>query len=674
MLSGTIYGSFANKATSIARPYITWTATQNIAGNYTDITFDLHFWKADYSYFSYNAAAASTVNIDGQTAGGTINYDMRGNFYEKVVRSFGAIRVYHNADGTRTAWIGSLGDTTGGWGPYNFGETVTLDTIPREAYITNAVDFTIGNDIPLTITNTGNMYLKIILYASATNGGYTSIKTVNAGQVSSYNLSPTTGEKNAIYALIPNQTSGYCSVRVMTYSDAGYTNQIGGNRDQTGIIDIDQAANAPTFTTYTVANVDKSVVVQDIHGNTLVTSSTATLLGSSADRMIAGISKIRAAITAGNKMVAKNSATPSKYRFVNNGVAVEGAYSGSAEVDIDIDNVSVNDFTVTAYDSRNLTTAVGKAISLVAQYSQVNAYGLTLTRANNVDALTTMAFSGVFWNKYFSSNTTSNPGNGVLNTVTAHWRYKLSTDAWGAQSWTAITPTADGSGNLNFSAQINGDLGAAGFDTTKSFDIEVRLYDKLSSIVIIGSIPVGTPLMDLTPSGVAFGKKYDNTKGGAIQVLGNNILNILYPVGSIYLNASDGTNPGTLLGFGTWTAFGAGRVPVGKAAAGTFNTIGATMGEETHALSVAELASHNHSTSSDGAHNHTVGVKEALAYSSSGSHITVVRPRGYGSDSNQTVGNNDDGAHNHSITSAGSGTAHNNIQPSVVVYMWQRTA
>jgi hypothetical protein len=37
----------------------------------------------------------------------------------------------------------------------------------------------------------------------------------------------------------------------------------------------------------------------------------------------------------------------------------------------------------------------------------------------------------------------------------------------------------------------------------------------------------------------------------------------LYPVGSIYTNASNNTNPGTLLGFGTWTAFGAGRMPVG---------------------------------------------------------------------------------------------------------------
>ena len=52
---------------------------------------------------------------------------------------------------------------------------------------------------------------------------------------------------------------------------------------------------------------------------------------------------------------------------------------------------------------------------------------------------------------------------------------------------------------------------------------------------------------------------------GSGTVGGNTIATLanIYPVGSIYMNASDSTNPATLLGFGTWVAFGAGRVPVG---------------------------------------------------------------------------------------------------------------
>ena len=55
------------------------------------------------------------------------------------------------------------------------------------------------------------------------------------------------------------------------------------------------------------------------------------------------------------------------------------------------------------------------------------------------------------------------------------------------------------------------------------------------------------------------------TEANTITSGGNAVttLQAVYPVGSVYINASVATNPGTLLGFGTWVAFGAGRVPVG---------------------------------------------------------------------------------------------------------------
>jgi len=54
-----------------------------------------------------------------------------------------------------------------------------------------------------------------------------------------------------------------------------------------------------------------------------------------------------------------------------------------------------------------------------------------------------------------------------------------------------------------------------------------------------------------------------------------------YPVGSIYMNATVATNPNTLLGFGTWIAFGAGRVPVGlNAGDAAFDTVEETGGSK----------------------------------------------------------------------------------------------
>ena len=71
-----------------------------------------------------------------------------------------------------------------------------------------------------------------------------------------------------------------------------------------------------------------------------------------------------------------------------------------------------------------------------------------------------------------------------------------------------------------------------------------------------------------------------------------------YPVGSIYMNCSNATNPGTLLGFGTWQSFGAGRVLIGLDSGDSdFDSAEETGGSKTHTLSVAELPAHTHQIS-----------------------------------------------------------------------------
>ena len=123
----------------------------------------------------------------------------------------------------------------------------------------------------------------------------------------------------------------------------------------------------------------------------------------------------------------------------------------------------------------------------------------------------------------------------------------------------------------------------------------------------------------------------------------------VYPVGSIYINASNSTNPGTLLGFGTWAAFGAGRVPVGiDSSDSDFDTAEETGGAKTHTLTTSELP----------AHTHTVETKVS-------SSINGTFPLGSSGSTSQGT---------RASGSTGSGSAHNNVQPYIVVYMWKRTA
>ena len=130
------------------------------------------------------------------------------------------------------------------------------------------------------------------------------------------------------------------------------------------------------------------------------------------------------------------------------------------------------------------------------------------------------------------------------------------------------------------------------------------------------------------------------------------INNLVYPVGSIYTNMAVATNPATLLGMGTWVAYAAGRVLVGKAGSGTFDTLNENLGAETHTLSVAELPAHTHTTS---------GSRSGIAGNPNANSLPADNASGV----NQTTNTSD---------STGGGTAHSNLQPSVTVYMWKRTA
>lgn len=132
----------------------------------------------------------------------------------------------------------------------------------------------------------------------------------------------------------------------------------------------------------------------------------------------------------------------------------------------------------------------------------------------------------------------------------------------------------------------------------------------------------------------------------------------VYPVGSIYINAAVATNPGTLLGFGTWVAFGAGRVMVGIDASQTeFDTLGEESGSKTHQLTEAELPSHQHDQGYGADQTPRHGITTGLS---------SVRIDNDGNAFNSTTAAR--------TSSVGSDTAHNNLQPYIVVYMWRRTA
>ena len=106
---------------------------------------------------------------------------------------------------------------------------------------------------------------------------------------------------------------------------------------------------------------------------------------------------------------------------------------------------------------------------------------------------------------------------------------------------------------------------------------------------------------------------------------------------------------------------------------GDFGTLWEKLGAKTHALTTAELAVHSHSngTLAAASHTHTTFASPILRESrnaSTGGNGTFAKPTGTtGASYDPTTGASGELNVTGSTSNAGSGNAHNNIQPSMVV-------
>ena len=189
-----------------------------------------------------------------------------------------------------------------------------------------------------------------------------------------------------------------------------------------------------------------------------------------------------------------------------------------------------------------------------------------------------------------------------------------------------------------------------------------------------------------TPLGMA---GFDNIRD-TIDHLQNPILNELlldlkkeiYPVGSLYISTLS-TNPATLLGFGTWGVFGAGKVLVSLDSGDTdFDTSEETGGAKTKTIATANLpnistgagTAHSHGITDPG-HAHDIDIIQDAQTGTAKNHVTTAAGTQTGgivfsATTGITIDN--ESAHTHSL--GGSGTALNVMNPYIVVYMFKRTA
>ena len=215
-------------------------------------------------------------------------------------------------------------------------------------------------------------------------------------------------------------------------------------------------------------------------------------------------------------------------------------------------------------------------------------------------------------------------------------RPHIASRRWSADPRDALTLTSQ---VANINLKVNNTENAIVCNVNGGVDLYHNNVKKLET-ESVGATLTG----NLTVTGTVDGRDVA-ADGATLDALQG--ISAAWPVGSIYMNASNGTNPATLLGFGTWVAFGTGRVLVAiDTGQAEFNVLGETGGAKTHTLTTAELAAHTH------------GVL-ASDFPGGAGRLEVA---GGSPESTQTS------------QSAGSGNAHNNLQPYITVHMFKRTA
>jgi len=155
-------------------------------------------------------------------------------------------------------------------------------------------------------------------------------------------------------------------------------------------------------------------------------------------------------------------------------------------------------------------------------------------------------------------------------------------------------------------------------------------------------------------------------------------LSALYPVGAIYINATSSTNPATSLGFGTWIAFGAGRVMVGFDSGNALFDVA----EETGGSADSIVVSHTHTGTTDNKsltgritqQGNRAGIETASGiFTPTGPGTALAVNSSTGSVSQYI---DLDASHTHTFTTGSTGVSatNTNYQPYITVYMWKRTA
>ena len=613
-------GSFRiNSGVSYLWLQVNWSATQNVAENYSTVKADVYIQKSGSSAPWNLTNNTLLINIDGNRYEKSSTFDLR-NKSSQLIGSHSA-RVNHDAAGNKNFSLGVNFPTGISDGTINGTQIFGLNRIPRAyTFITNRADYTFDSAMTVFINANGSGFRADLEMLFGNK-----LVTLQTNCPIGTNFFPI--PKGSDFASqISNNVSGVGLLRVVTYNGS---TRIGATEKTNITFSLPNTSTySPTITGVTIADQNPTI---------------PTVMGSNS-LFVDGQSIVR--FNVGNSIA--YGSTIKEFKFE---IAGQTFTDKSSTYDLFLSRYSVGTGSVpakvTITDTRGRSSSTTINLNIQA-YSPPKLVNFDVSRVNNGTTITLTKTASV-----------SSLKNGTTekNTYTIVTKYRKDSDT----AWTTAKTETNTSANFNLT----------GFAVDASYDFLVTITDQLSSISVQGSVSTAQVLLDLYRDiGVGVGKMYEEGHGALdvgdmIYMMGKSLLNTFYPVGTIY-QSTNSANPSTFMG-GTWERYAKGQVLVGLDESDTdFSTSGKTGGEKTHKLTATELPRLGGSQLFHGAGSIGTNLSSATGIITSGDKID----NKYHTNATSTGAS----SYNSFNINFGGDQAHNNLQPYATVYTFRRIA
>lgn len=572
--------------------------SQSIENNTTTISWKMELIAGQYGRIDASSVCDWSVVVNGTSYSGKVNVGIANNATKTLAS--GTTTIAHNADGSKIfsySFSQYFGITFSGVSIKTISGTGsgTLDTIARASQPscitwpehTQDVGY-FGDEISIHMNRKSSNFTHTVRYQFGEQSGTiaTNVETGTTWVI-----------PNSLMNLIPNSLSGSGTIYVDTYNGStkvgtkycGFTAKV---RDSV----------KPTC----------SFTLEDIQGIDEIYGSP-----------VKGLSKIKVTVTANTAY----SSPIASCVITANGVN----YSGLTATTGFLKASGASRVTATVTDKRGRSDSVSYDMN-VQDYSAPSVSALSVHRC---DEDGTENDRGEYIKVTFSASVSA-----MSNKNTATYKLYFKKPADTAYSAVSLSDLANNYSVQNYSYTV-----AA--DSNSSYEVKVEAKDKHNTATRGTSASTAFTLMNFNPygNGIGIGQvcEKENTLQIALEVEigGKSIVDMIYPVGSIYL-AYNHTNPCTLFPGTTWARI-YGAFPWFTDANGQ---IGLTGGERTVSLKVENLPAHNH-----GGTYTNAGTARTHAWLASGGS-----------------------AMGYDTVNTGGGEAHNNMPPYIQIAAWRRTA